>query len=53
MNNMNKIKCFHCDKKTVIVITCKCEHLFCVKHQLPENMNVPISFKNMKLKKYN
>jgi hypothetical protein len=30
------MRCFHCEKKTVISITCKCEHVFCVKHQLPE-----------------
>jgi hypothetical protein len=30
------MKCFHCEKKTVVLITCKCEHVFCVKHQLPE-----------------
>jgi predicted nucleic acid binding AN1-type Zn finger protein len=28
--------CFHCKKKVVILITCKCEKNFCVKHQLPE-----------------
>ena len=28
--------CFHCKKKTIILITCKCEEQFCIKHQLPE-----------------
>jgi predicted nucleic acid binding AN1-type Zn finger protein len=30
------MKCFQCEKKIIILITCKCEHVFCVKHQLPE-----------------
>ena len=28
--------CFHCKKKTVVMIQCKCTQSFCVKHQLPE-----------------
>ena len=28
--------CQHCKKKTVIILTCKCEQFFCIKHQLPE-----------------
>jgi len=30
------MRCHECRKKIVIAITCKCEHVFCVKHQLPE-----------------
>ena len=29
-------KCFHCKKRSFILIDCKCEQSFCVKHQLPE-----------------
>jgi hypothetical protein len=30
------MKCFVCKKKTIIVFTCKCEKVVCLKHRLPE-----------------
>ena len=35
-----KIKCQVCKKKCdMIHFTCRCEYIFCVKHQLPHNHN--------------
>lgn len=28
--------CVHCKKKSHVILQCKCEKFFCVKHQLPE-----------------
>lgn len=36
----NKIKCKECRKKcNMMNFTCRCGHIFCVKHQLPHNHN--------------
>ena len=31
--------CVHCKKKSVVILQCKCEKFFCIKHQLPEKHN--------------
>ncbi len=36
--------CFQCKKKTVILIQCKCNQSFCVKHQLPEKHNCTFTY---------
>jgi len=51
MNNMNQIKCFQCEKKTVVTITCKCQHSFCVKHQLPEKHECTYIFQKHEVEK--
>jgi len=28
--------CFLCKKRNIILITCKCNQSFCIKHNLPE-----------------
>ena len=28
--------CFLCKKRKVILLTCKCENKYCIKHNLPE-----------------
>lgn len=38
------MSCAHCKKKTVILILCKCEQSFCVKHQLPEKHKCTYTF---------
>ena len=43
--------CFHCKKKTVIMIQCKCLNSFCVKHQLPEKHNCTFVYEKHVLEK--
>ena len=45
------MKCFQCKKNTVIVITCKCEKVFCVKHQLPEKHECTFIFQKHEIEK--
>lgn len=33
---MKNPKCEHCNKRSAILIQCKCEKSYCIKHQLPE-----------------
>lgn len=40
-----KIRCFHCNKKSMIVTMCKCEKHFCLKHNQPEDHNCSYDFK--------
>jgi len=37
-----KEKCFHCKKNLKLIhFTCRCNHKFCIHHQLPHNHNCP------------
>lgn len=38
-------KCKFCKKKTLILITCRCGHKFCIKHKCAENHNCTFDFK--------
>ena len=29
--------CFFCKKRNIILITCKCNQCFCIKHNAPED----------------
>ena len=29
--------CFFCKKRNIILIKCKCDHSFCIKHNAPED----------------
>lgn len=40
-----KKRCFHCNKKSMIVTMCKCENYFCLKHNQPEEHNCSFNFK--------
>lgn len=40
-----KMICFKCNKKFVILIQCKCEQSYCIKHQLPEKHNCTYIYK--------
>ena len=37
--------CFQCKKKSVIILECKCEQFYCVKHQLPEKHHCTFKYK--------
>ena len=34
---MTPFKCSVCNKKSFVIITCRCGHVFCVKHRYPED----------------
>ena len=36
------MKCFHCKKKIVILIECKCKNSFCIKHLNSTEHNCPV-----------
>jgi predicted nucleic acid binding AN1-type Zn finger protein len=40
-----KQRCFMCKKKFLIVIPCKCEQHFCMKHKDPETHDCSFNFK--------
>lgn len=37
--------CFQCKRKCVIMVECKCEQSYCIKHRLPEKHNCTFIFK--------
>ena len=43
--------CFHCNKKSFVMIQCKCEKSFCVKHQLPEKHSCAYVFEKYQVEK--
>lgn len=51
INNKKPLKrrCFHCNKKSMIVTLCKCENYFCLKHKYPEEHNCSFDFKLNKI----
>jgi hypothetical protein len=38
------MKCDHCNKKCLIVVTCSCEKSFCIKHRMPEDHKCGFDF---------
>ena len=34
--------CFLCKKRKIILLTCKCENKFCIKHNSPEDHNCTV-----------
>jgi len=46
---IKKTRCFHCNKKSMIVTMCKCERYFCLKHNQPEIHNCSYDFKLNKI----
>ena len=57
MSNINKKKCFFCNKgKKKLLLECRCCNLFCTEHLLPEIHKCTYDFKKEgkeKLKKEN
>ena len=46
-NSKRKIRCHYCNKKiNMLQFKCKCNNTFCIKHQLPHNLNCSYNFKN-------
>ncbi len=43
--------CVHCKKKSVILIHCKCDNQYCIKHQLPEKHNCTFVFEKHVIEK--
>ena len=33
---IKKNRCFHCNKKSLMLTQCKCKNYFCFEHRLPE-----------------
>ena len=48
-NKIRKTRCFHCNKKSMIVTMCKCQNYFCLKHNQPEDHNCNYDFKLNKI----
>jgi len=46
-----KHKCYHCKcKLKMIILTCKCDHIFCQKHLGAHSHNCTYDYKNEKKK---
>ena len=45
------MKCEHCKKKCVVLVTCKCEKNYCLKHRLPETHLCTYIFDKVELEK--
>jgi len=45
-----KMRCYLCNKKTLLIFDCKCDGKFCNKHRLPEVHNCTYDFKTDKEK---
>lgn len=43
--------CCQCKKKSIVIIQCKCEQYFCVKHQLPEKHECDFTFQKHSIEK--
>tara|TARA_B100000963_G_C22633179_1_gene676093 strand:- start:3824 stop:4054 length:231 start_codon:yes stop_codon:yes gene_type:complete len=43
--NIKKKRCFHCNKKTLMLTQCKCMNFFCFQHRLPEVHSCCYDFK--------
>ena len=41
------IKCFECNKKSLIILQCRCGHKFCLKHRCPELHNCTFNYKKI------
>ena len=38
-------KCYKCNKKTIVIVTCNCNKNFCLKCKYPEDHNCSFDFK--------
>ena len=45
------IKCFHCNKKFLITVTCKCGNNYCLAHRCAENHKCSFDYKSQAKKK--
>lgn len=46
---IKKKRCFHCKKKHIYVIMCKCGQSFCLNHKQPEIHNCSFDYKLNKI----
>jgi predicted nucleic acid binding AN1-type Zn finger protein len=45
------VKCTHCKKRHAVLVQCRCENHYCLKHRLPELHSCTYVFEPVELEK--